>query len=225
MDNNNIIITIGRQIGSGGSAIAKMLAEEFGARLYDNEILNLAARESGFCEEFFEENDEKKGFFKTALQFHFPLFTRNSYYNTDFNQENLYLFQCDAIRKAASEGSCVFVGRTADYVLRDMDNVVNVFVSADRNNDNHFDIFVCADDDYREKRGQTVYEGKSLKELNRENEKRARYYNYYTGKQWGHCESYDLCINAGRLGHEAATKLIADYARQVMGQANDKSHE
>ena len=131
MDNNNIIITIGRQIGSGGSAIAKMLAEEFGARLYDKEILNLAARESGFCEEFFEENDEKKGFFKTALQFHFPLFTRNSYYNTDFNQENLYLFQCDAIRKAASEGSCVFVGRTADYVLRDMDNVVNVFVSAD----------------------------------------------------------------------------------------------
>ena len=93
MDNNNIIITIGRQIGSGGSAIAKMLAEEFGARLYDKEILNLAARESGFCEEFFEENDEKKGFFKTALQFHFPLFTRNSYYNTDFNQENLYLFQ------------------------------------------------------------------------------------------------------------------------------------
>ena len=180
MDNNNIIITIGRQIGSGGSAIAKMLAEEFGARLYDKEILNLAARESGFCEEFFEENDEKKGFFKTALQFHFPLFTRNSYYNTDFNQENLYLFQCDAIRKAASEGSCVFVGRTADYVLRDMDNVVNVFVSAD------LDTRIA---------------------------------------EWGHCESYALCINAGRLGHEAATKLIADYARQVMGQANDKSHE
>ena len=90
MDNNNIIITIGRQIGSGGSAIAKMLAKEFDARLYDKEILNLAARESGFCEEFFEENDEKKGFFKTALQFHFPLFTRNSYYNTDFNQCRLY---------------------------------------------------------------------------------------------------------------------------------------
>ena len=203
MDNNNIIITIGRQIGSGGSAIAKMLAEEFGARLYDKEILNLAARESGFCEEFFEENDEKKGFFKTALQFHFPLFTRNSYYNTDFNQENLYLFQCDAIRKAASEGSCVFVGRTADYVLRDMDNVVNVFVSADRS---HRD----------RSRTCRISEGES---------RRASYYNYYTGKQWGHCESYDLCINAGRLGHEAATKLIADYARQVMGQANDKSHE
>ena len=214
MDNNNIIITIGRQIGSGGSAIAKMLAEEFGARLYDKEILNLAARESGFCEEFFEENDEKKGFFKTALQFHFPLFTRNSYYNTDFNQENLYLFQCDAIRKAASEGCCVFVGRTADYVLRDMDNVVNVFVSAD------LDTRIA-----EIARRRNISDDEARKYISEGESRRASYYNYYTGKQWGHCESYDLCINAGRLGHEAATKLIADYARQVMGQANDNSHE
>lgn len=214
MDNNNIIITIGRQIGSGGSAIAKMLAKEFDARLYDKEILNLAARESGFCEEFFEENDEKKGFFKAALQFHFPLFTRNSYCNTNFTQENLYLFQCDAIRKAASEGSCVFVGRTADYVLRDMDNVVNVFVSAD------LDTRIA-----EIARRRNISDDEASKYISEGESRRASYYNYYTGKQWGHCESYDLCINAGRLGHEAATKLIADYARQVMGQANDKSHE
>lgn len=99
-------------------------------RLYDREILNLAARESGFCEEFFEENDERKGFFKSLQQFHFPLFGRNNIYHNDFSQESLYLFQCDAIRKAAAKSSCVFVGRTADYVLRDMANVVNVFVTA-----------------------------------------------------------------------------------------------
>ena len=214
MDNNNIIITIGRQIGSGGSAIAKMLAKEFDARLYDKEILNLAARESGFCEEFFEENDEKKGFFKTALQFHFPLFTRNSYCNTNFTQENLYLFQCDAIHKAASEGSCVFVGRTADYVLRDMDNVVNIFVSADLDSR----IAEIA-------RRRNISDDEARKYISEGENRRASYYNYYTGKRWGHSESYDLCINAGRLGHEAAAKLIADYVRQAVGLHNDKSHE
>lgn len=214
MDNNNIIITIGRQIGSGGSAIAKMLAKEFDARLYDKEILNLAARESGFCEEFFEENDEKKGFFKAALQFHFPLFTRNSYCNTNFTQENLYLFQCDAIHKAASEGSCVFVGRTADYVLRDMDNVVNIFVSADLDSR----IAEIA-------RRRNISDDEARKYISEGENRRASYYNYYTGKRWGHSESYDLCINAGRLGHEAAAKLIADYVRQAVGQHNDKSHE
>ena len=205
MDNNNIIITIGRQIGSGGSAIAKMLAEEFGARLYDKEILNLAARESGFCEEFFEENDEKKGFFKTALQFHFPLFTRNSYYNTDFNQENLYLFQCDAIRKAASEGSCVFVGRTADYVLRDMDNVVNVFVSAD------LDTRIAE----IARRRRNISDDEARKYISEGESRRASYYNYYTGKTWGSSASYDLCVNSSRLGLEGTKQFIADFIRKV----------
>ena len=203
MDNNNIIITIGRQIGSGGSAIAKMLAEEFGARLYDKEILNLAARESGFCEEFFEENDEKKGFFKTALQFHFPLFTRNSYYNTDFNQENLYLFQCDAIRKAASEGSCVFVGRTADYVLRDYKNVINIFITA-----NIYDRIkaVC--------KRKNIDRAAARKFITNHEEERASYYGYYTGKKWGHSESYDLCINSSLLGLEETEKFIEEFIRK-----------
>ena len=210
MDNNNIIITIGRQIGSGGSAIAKMLAEEFGARLYDKEILNLAARESGFCEEFFEENDEKKGFFKTALQFHFPLFTRNSYYNTDFNQENLYLFQCDAIRKAATESPCVFVGRCADYVLREHRNMVTVFVTADideriKN--------VC------HRRNCSPDEARKLIESREDT--RSSYYNYYTGKRWGDSSSYDLCINSSVLGLEGTKEFIADFVRKV--QASGKA--
>ena len=74
-------------------------------------------------------------------------------------------------------------------------------------------------------RRRNISDDEARKYISDGESRRASYYNYYTGKQWGHCESYDLCINAGRLGHEAATKLIADYARQVMGQANDKSHE
>ncbi len=214
MDNKQkVIITIGRQIGSGGSAVAEMLAKEFGARLYDSQILNLAARESGFSEEFFAENDEKKGFFKTALQFNFPLFARNSYYdNNEFTQEKLYLFQCDAIRKAAEEGSCVFVGRTADYVLRDMDNVVNVFLTAD------IELRVA---EVARRRGISADEAR--KYITEGESKRSSYYNYYTGKRWGHSESYDLCINAGRIGNLSTVKMIASYVRQVTHQDSNNN--
>lgn len=213
MDNNHVIITIGRQIGSGGSAVAEMLAKEFGARLYDREILNLAARESGFSEELFKENDERKGFFKTALQFHFPLFARNSYYdNNEFTQDNLYLFQCEAIRKAAQESSCIFVGRTADYVLRDMDNVVNVFLTAD------LDKRIA---EVAQRQGITAAEAR--KYITEGEGRRSSYYNYYTGKKWGYSESYDLCINAGQIGNEATVKIITDYVRGVI--ARQSNHE
>ena len=212
---NNIIITVGRQIGSGGSAIAQLLATKFDAQLYDREILNLAARESGFCEEFFEENDERKGFFKSLQHFHFPLFGRNNIYPNDFSQESLYLFQCDAIRKAAAKGSCVFVGRTADYVLRDMANVVNVFVTAS------MDSRVA---EIAQRRSLSTEEAQ--KYITEGESSRASYYNYYTGKRWGHSESYDLCIDSSKLGLEATADFIADYGRQAVGRGQTTaSHE
>ena len=110
-----IIINVGRQIGSGGHIIAEKLAEDFGCKCYDRELLNLAAKESGFSEKFFEQNDEQKGFFKSHFHTHLPFLSDNNFYHNDFSQEGLYKFQSDAIRKAADEGNCVFVGRTADY--------------------------------------------------------------------------------------------------------------
>ena len=214
MKDKKIIINVGRQIGSGGRLIAERLATYFGCRFYDRELLNLAAKESGFCKEFFEKNDEQKGFFSSFLHIATPHLGDSNFYSDSISQESLFKIQSDAIRKAAADSSCVFVGRCADYVLRDYPNVVNVFVTADM--DKRLQL-VC------ERKGCDRAAARKLI-VNGEKE-RAQYYNYYTGKQWGHCESYDLCINAGRLGHEAATKLIADYARQVMGQANDKSHE
>ena len=116
---DKIIINVGRQIGSGGHIIAEKLAEDFGCKCYDRELLNLAAKESGFSEKFFEQNDEQKGFFKSLFHSHLPFLSDNNFYHNDFSQEGLYKFQSDAIRKAADQGNCVFVGRTADYVLRD----------------------------------------------------------------------------------------------------------
>ena len=125
----HIIINVGRQLGSGGHDIGRMLALDFQAKYYDRELLNLAAKESGLSEKIFEENDEKKGFFRGLLNMGSPHVNSNVY-KPGLSQENLFQFQSDAIRKAAREGSCVFVGRCADYVLRDFGNTVNIFITA-----------------------------------------------------------------------------------------------
>lgn len=198
-----IIINVGRQIGSGGRIIAKMLADEFGCKFYDKELLNLAAKESGFSEKFFEQNDEKKGFLRSRFHVHIPLLGENNFYKSSFSDESLYQFQSDAIRKAAEKSSCVFVGRTADYVLRDHKNVINIFLTASM--DYRIKQICQRHGCSREEARKTIQKGES---------NRAGYYNYYTGKKWGHSESYDLCINTDRLGLEATEKVIADYIRQ-----------
>jgi hypothetical protein len=97
----HIIINVGRQLGSGGHDIGRMLALDFQAKYYDRELLNLAAKESGFSEKFFEQNDEKKGFFKGLFNMQTSHFSGGSMYKTNFSQESLFQFQSDAIRKAA----------------------------------------------------------------------------------------------------------------------------
>ena len=203
MENKKIIINVGRQIGSGGHIIAEKLAEDFGCKCYDRELLNLAAKESGFSAKFFEQNDEQKGFFKSLFHTHLPFLSDNNFYSNDFSQEGLYKFQSDAIKRAANEGNCVFVGRTADYVLRDYENVVNVFITAD-------------DEDrvkaVSERRGITPEAARKF--ISNHESERASYYNYYTGKVWGHSESYDFCINSSLLGLEETEKFIAEFIRK-----------
>ena len=208
MNDKKIIINVGRQIGSGGRIVAQQLAKDFGCKFYDKELLNLAAKESGFSEKFFEQNDEQKGFLKNLFHVHVPLLGTSDFYKNDFSQESLYQFQSDAIRKAASEGSCVFVGRTADYVLREHRNMVTVFVTADideriKN--------VC------HRLGCSPDEARKLIE-SRENT-RSSYYNYYTGKRWGDSSSYDLCVNSSLLGLEGTKNFIADFVRRVQASA------
>ena len=110
-NNDNLIISVGRQLGSGGHIVAKMLADEFGCKFYDREVLNLAAKESGFSEEFFEKNDEKKGFLSAVYHMPVPFISDNPFYNNGISQETLFKLQSDAMRKAADESACVFVGR------------------------------------------------------------------------------------------------------------------
>lgn len=200
MDNKHIIINVGRQLGSGGRIVAKMLADDFECKFYDRELLNLAAKESGFSEKFFEQNDEHKGFFKSLFQIHTPHVSDTSFYTNNFSQESLFKFQSDAIRKAATEGPCVFVGRCADYVLRDFDNAVSVFITADW------------DDRVRLVMERSQCDAEQAKKIIRNGESdRSSYYDYYTGKKWGHSASYDLCVNSSRLGLEGTAEFIKHY--------------
>jgi len=198
----HIIINVGRQLGSGGHDIGRMLALDFQAKYYDREILNLAAKESGLSEKIFEQNDEKKGFFRGLLNLGVPHLGGGGD-KPGLTQESLFQFQSEAIQKAAKEGSCVFVGRCADYVLRDFKNVVNIFITASMGyrieqimNKQHLD-----------------YDA-AQKFIEQKESDRASYYNYYTGKKWGAAESYDLCIDSSILGFVETEKLIAEFIRK-----------
>ena len=192
-------------MGAGGQEIGRMLAQDFDAKFYDRELLNLAAKESGFSEKIFKQNDEKKGFLKGLLNVQMPHLSGGNLYSSNFSQESLFQFQSDAIRKAAAEGSCVFLGRCADYILRDFDNVVNVFITASM--------------DFRVKLVSKVKEldaDQTRKLIEHVESARSQYYNYYTGKKWGAAESYDLCIDASILGLEKTEKLIAEFIRKKL---------
>ena len=208
---NNIIICIGRQLGSGGHDIGRMLASDFNASYYDKEILKLAAQESGFSKEYFEQNDERHGFLHSIIHSRTSHLADNAFYQNNFSQEALFKYQSDAIRKAAAEGPCVFVGRCADYVLRDVDNVVTVFITASM--DSRISNIVG-------RMGVTPDEAR--KQIEQGEHRRAEYYSYYTGKRWGHATSYDLCIDASIMGAEETEKIIAQFVRRRMEHAKSR---
>ena len=201
--NNHIIICIGRQLGSGGHDIGRMLALDFKAAYYDRELLNLAAKESGLSERFFEQNDEHRSFFRSFLHIPSALSATADYSRQGFSQDSFFQFQSDAIRKAASQGSCVFVGRCADYVLRDLDNVVNIFITASMS----FRI-----DQIKAK--QHIDDDAARRFIEQRESHRSAYYNYYTGKRWGAAENYDLCIDASVLGLKQTEQFIAEFIRK-----------
>ena len=205
MESKHIIINVGRQLGSGGHDIGRMLALDFGAKYYDRELLNLAAKESGLSEHFFEQHDERKSFLRSFL--HLPNGMTANYARQGFSQDSFFQFQSEAILKAAEAGSCVFVGRCADYVLRDRKDVVNIFITASM----EFRI----DQVMAKQHFATPQEARRF--IEQGESKRADYYNYYTGKKWGHASSYDLCVDSSVLGLMETEKFISEFIRKRFG--------
>lgn len=193
-----IIITIGRQFGSGGRTIGKMLAEKLGIAYYDKELINLASKESGICGEFFEKADEKtSGSLLKALAMGFSMNNAIFQSNDYLSNESLFQIQSDVIRKVAAEQSCILVGRCADYILREDPDCISVFISA------------SPEDRIKRAMGYNNISEKEAEEtIHKADKSRASYYNYYTDKNWGAAESYDLCINSSLYGLERTTDFI-----------------
>lgn len=195
-------INIGRQLGSGGRMVGQMLAKELNIDYYDKEILALAAEESGFNPELFEKNDERKGFFRSMWGTLTPIISGGDYYgNSAVSDESLFRIQSEAIRSAARRGSSVFIGRCADYVLRDFPRCVNVFIVAD-----------TVDRIQRICETQKVTAKVAERMIAHGDEKRAAYYNFYSAGTWGAAETYHLCINSSVLGIEGTVAFIKSFA-------------
>ena len=192
------IITIGRQFGSGGSDIAKALGEALGIKCYDKEILYEAAKNSGMCEEVAMQYDEAGG-----QSFLYSLATTGYFANTmNFQPINtkLYTAQFQLIRNIASKESAIFVGRCADYVLEEEENITK--------------IYIMADFDYRVSNIAKKYEiseKEAIKLIQKRDKQRAAYYNFYTSKKWSDVTSYDLCINVSKVGIDRAVEIIKNY--------------
>ena len=199
----NLIITIGRECGSGGRHIGQKLAEELGVKCYDKELLNLAAKNSGLCKELFETHDEKptSSFLYSLVMDTYSLgYTNSAYMDMPINHK-IFLAQFDTIKQLAAEESCIIIGRCADYALADFPNVVSVFITADE-----------------DAKIKTLMERHQISEsqakdvMIKTDKRRASYYNYYSSNRWGDSTRYDLCINSSKVGMDGAIKIIKAFA-------------
>lgn len=198
----NTVITIGRQFGSAGKEIGEKVAQYFDIPYYNKELLSRAAKESGFCEEMLENHDERP---TSSFLYNLVMDTYSFGYNASHFVDmpishKVFLAQFDTIKKIASEGPCVIVGRCADYALNDMKNCVH--------------IFIYADEQTKVERIMKEYEvdaAKAKDMCNKKDKQRQSYYNYYSSKKWGRADSYDLCINSSILGVDGTVKLLTQY--------------
>jgi len=202
--NEKFVINIGRQLGSGGRQIGEKLATRFGIAFYDKELIQLASKESGLGKEFFENADEKKGF--SIIGGLLGLRTNISnevYVNNYLSNETFFKIQSDIIRELAEEKSCLFVGRCADYILRDHPRCINVFITAD-----------TKDRVKRVALDKNITHEKAQEVIEKTDKKRSEYYNYFSNKTWGVAESYHLCINSSVLGIDETVDFISQFVKQ-----------
>lgn len=190
------IITISREFGSGGHSIGEAVARKLGYRFFDRELVNQVAERSGFSPEFIEESGEYASAKNSLL---FAIATANQYTMNGISMlDKLYIEQTKIIEEIAQEGSCVIVGRCADYILREYRDCLHVFIHADMKSRTKRIV---------ERFGEQ--ERPAEKRLNEKDQRRKVYYKNYTGRTWGQAQNYDLCLNSGVLGSERCVELIA----------------
>lgn len=203
----NKIYTIGREFGSGGREVGEKLAAKLGIKLYDKELLQQAAKDSGFCEEIFENHDEKptNSFLYSLVMDTYSVsgYSAAPFLDMPLNHK-VFLAQFETIKKIAEKESCVIVGRCADYALSDNPDCISVFIHAD------LDVRIK-----NVSRNLNITENKARDIINKTDKQRASYYNYYTSKKWGDSKSYNLSLDAGKLGTDNCVEMILKF-RELM---------
>lgn len=201
--NEHYVINLGRQLGSGGKEIGEKLAQELNIAFYDKELIRLASEESGLCKEFFEKADERtqKTFLGALFGNRVPFVGDGAIpYGSCLNNDSLFKIQSDVIRSLAESGSCLFVGRCADYILRDHPRQVNIFISASKE---------ARIERVMQKEGITAEQAEEL--IQKADKKRSDYYNYYSYNTWGAAATYHLCVDSSVLGIDGTVAFIKDF--------------
>lgn len=206
---NKYVITIARQYGSGGRTVGEMLAKDLGIHYYDKELMKLASEDSGINEALFVKADEKV---KNTLLFRVA---KNAYNgelippeSEDFvSNDNLFNYQAKIIKQLAEEESCVIMGRCADYILKDYENVLSVFVHAPKD--------FCMEQAAKKLSMSTK---EIEKYIARTDKRRADYYKYHTGREWTDARNYDLCLDSSKLGFDRCVEEIKAYMKVRFGE-------
>lgn len=193
------IVTISRQYGSGGRYIGKKLSEKLGIPCYDEKLIDMVAKESGFAQDFVAEKGERMTgslLFNIASSLSFA----NNVFSTNNGvtlQDEIYFTQNRIIKELADKGPCVIVGRCADYILREREDCLNVFIFAD--NESKIE---------RAEKYFNITREEAPAVLKKKDKARANHYKYYTDQEWGMASNYDLCLNSGLIGIEGCVKAI-----------------
>lgn len=197
---SDLIVVVGRQFGSGGRKIGKKLAEEFGLRYYDKEVLSEAAQRLGFSQSIFAKYDEKRpSALRSLISNAFGV--QDSFHQTPLSHEAIYTAQGKVISELAEEGGCVFVGRSADYILRHHPNLVSIFLHAPINHRAQKLV----------ERGEVDNIEHGMEIARKLDRNREEFYNYYTGRRWGHADNYHLTLDTSLLGEEDTYAVIKSY--------------
>ena len=187
---NHTIITISREYGSGGRYVGKLLADKLGIKFYDKEFIGKLARETGLSEEYIENNEQKRGSFDIL---------NSGYYSGFNNADELYIKESELIKEIANKESCIIIGRCADFILKDRNDITRVFIYS-----NMEDKIKRATEFYK------IDKQKAEKEINRIDKLRANHYKHYTGKEWNDFSNYDICINSDVFGVDKTVDLICE---------------
>ena len=201
----NFVVTLGRQFGCGAREIGQMVAKMLDVSYYDKELLLEAAKQSGVAPAIFEASDERTPkFFSSLWSFNLGYYSGTLFAGDQpVKEDNVYQAQSQVMVDLAHKGSCVIVGRSADYILRNETEVISIFLHS------------SMEDRIKRilKRGDCKTKKEARDMAIKQNKLRANYYNFYTDKHWGESESYDLSIDSSKLGPEGTAKLIVDYVK------------